>query len=449
MMRRLQNLLSVILPIFVVGLSVALLSACDSGPGESSDGDDEGDIQVPTFYSFQSRFNDNSAVEYNRAVVHHLLVQDLGLQIEAAALSGASTTMSELLPRYTYSAPDSLNSGEDPLAILTMTTPDPSSETYAEFGPHPSLEEIVNEPLANQPVIGRGETVDALVRDYLARIAVNSIVDPTDSAAVYTTPAGVDMRQVLITVLEGALAYAQGAGGYLSTETLTAADNSEPIDDRATELEVAWDLAFGYFGASRHYPGFTDENLAEGQVVTDSDGDGAVQLDREYNYSFAELAGARDFSGTQVNYTRTIFEAFLRGRTMIANERAIEDILVERDEIRRAWEEVLAATAVHHINETLALMGTVTEAEFDQRSDAALNAHWSAAKGYSHALQFNPQRAISGGDLTELHRLLGKAPPYAFPDTSAAADSLRTNMQDAKGVLQDVYGFSNDNMFRW
>ena len=449
MMRRLQNLPGVILPLFLVGLSAALLSACDSGPGEPSNGDDEGDIQVPTFYSFQSRFNDNSSVEYNRAVVHHLLVQDLGLQIEAAAFSGASTSMSELLLRYTYSAHDSLDSGEDPLAILTMTTPDPSSETYAEFGPHPSLEEVVHEPLANQPMIGRDETVDTLVRDYLARIAVNSIVDTTDSAAVYTTPAGVDMRQVLVTVLEGAVAYAQGAGGYLSTDTLTAADNNEPINDRATELEVAWDMAFGYFGASRHYPGFTDEILAGGQVSTDADGDGAIELDREYSYSFAELAGARDFSVTGVNYTRTIFEAFLRGRTMIANERAIDDILVERDEIRRAWEEVLAATAVHHINETLALMGTVAETEFNERSDAALNAQWSAAKGYSHALQFNPQRVISGGELTELHQLLGEAPPYAFPDTSAAADSLRTNMQDAKGVLQDVYGFSNGHMSRW
>ena len=422
----------------------AALSACDAG--EVTDGSEDSDNlrPVPTFYDFESRFADTSSVLYRQAVVHHLLIQDLALQIEQlAAGSAAPATAEDLLRRYTFA-------GDYALRILTPTSPQAAAANYPQIATPASLAELATAPLVSEPLVGRTETADELIRRYLRQIAMQTHVDSLDSAAVYTTEEGIDMRQMIRTLLLGAVPYAQGTGRYLATETLTRATNREPaLLGAATEREHAWDMAFGYFGASRYYAGSSDKNLAGGRVYFDADESGAIDFISEYSFTFAADAGARDIGRRDIDFTYELFDAFLRGRTAISNQKAVEDVLAQRDRIREAWEKLLGATAVHYINGALAAMRTVTAQEAAQKSSVALNTSWSAAKGFSFALQYNPARLVSRAELVDLHALLGEAPPYAYPDSSAAADSLRAQLLDARRLLQGAYDFSSGDTAAW
>ena len=69
-------------------------------------------------------------------------------------------------------------------------------------------------------------------------------------------------------------------------------------------------------------------------------------------------------------------------------------------------------------------------------------------KGYTVALQYNPFKLISDGQLRELHGIMGEAPKYDTPDSSGYQTQV-TNYERAKVVLQTAYGFSSENMKNW
>ena len=52
-----------------------------------------------------------------------------------------------------------------------------------------------------------------------------------------------------------------------------------------------------------------------------------------------------------VDFSKSIFDAYLEGRTLIHNQASIEKVLAQRDIIVQNWERVIAATIVHFINE--------------------------------------------------------------------------------------------------
>lgn len=79
---------------------------------------------------------------------------------------------------------------------------------------------------------------------------------------------------------------------------------------------------------------------------------------------------------------------------------------------------------------------------------ANLNKHWAEMKGYTVALQYNPFKLISDGQLRELHGIMGTAPKYDEPG-STAYNTQVANYQRAKVVLQTAYGFSSTNMENW
>ena len=108
-------------------------------------------------------------------------------------------------------------------------------------------------------------------------------------------------------------------------------------------------------------------------------------------------------------------------------------------------EKVIAATVVHYINDTLSDMSKLGTAEENR---ANLNKHWAEMKGYTVALQYNPFRLITDGQLAELHGIMGEAPIYDEPGSNDYKTQV-ANYKRAKDVLQAAYGFSNTNMENW
>ena len=387
----------------LLAVTTMFLASC----GSDDDNDDAANelveqqqgIAVPQAYVFESRFAaGESSVAYSGQVVRNLLLQDLKAFTDSLGKDGARpATLQDMLQFYEYD--DALN-----LTSLTGTGALPPLEN--KYSSLSTGKNLVGK-ISDEPAIGYNRTADDLVREWFKIIADNSQdADKLGTPAIYTTDDGVDLTQMINKVLIGAVPYYQATGVYLNG--LLERDNSEARNgtDAYTAMEHAWDEAFGYFGAARDYARYTDEHLAGSvDVFTyDSNGDGSIDFKSEYNFGLSRNAGKRDKGGSGVNLTQEIFEAFLAGRTAIANQGTVAEISAHRQAAANGMEKVIAATVVHYINDTLSDMSKLGTAEENR---TALNKHWAEMKGYTVALQYNPFRLINDGQLAELHGIMG------------------------------------------
>lgn len=427
-------------PLFSL-LLLGVVACEDTDPVQPDPGPDP--IDVPTAYAFDSRFAPGtSSVSYSGQTVRNLLIQDLKIMIAGLGTAGAQPlTVQELKNRYEYT---------DALALNTLTQAGTAPAKETAYSSISTGKSVKNAPLPTDPVIGYGKTVDELVNDWFQIIAANS-QDPAKlgTPAVYTTAEGVDLSQMIEKVLNGAVGYQRGTGNYLVKvldQPNTAPEEGQPF----TKMEHYWDEAFGYFGAARDFARYTDAQLAGSadQFSFDSNGDGMIDFRSEYNFAFAKSAGKRDKDATGVDFTRDVFDAFLKGRTLIVNEGTTQEIAAEANKVSQAWEKIIAATVVHYINDAVADMASLTAAQVEAKNHARLNTHWGEMKGYAIGLQFNPAKEISSSQLEQLHSLLGTAPPYALPGSEAHTQAV-ANFDAAKAILKEAYGFSAGNLANW
>jgi hypothetical protein len=424
-----------------VALAVALafVAGCGDDNGDSNPAG-ASSLVVPGAYVFDSRFNDGeSSVSYSGQVVRNLLLQDLKSLIGGLAKDGAGPiTVQDLLDLYDYN--DGLN-----LESRTTAGSTPVAESY--YSSISTGKNLVGK-ISGDPVIGYNKTADELMREWFEIISENSQdAGKLGTPAVYTTDEGVDLNQMVNKVLIGAVPYYQATGVYMNV--LFDKDNGGPRKEgnASTAMEHAWDEAFGYFGAARDYGRYSDIQLA-GSVsdfTFDSNSDGKIDFNSEYNFGLSRNAGKRDKGGTGVDFTGEIFTAFLTGRAHIANQSSQSDVAAQREAAANGMEKVIAATVVHYVNDTLSDMselGTASENKVN------LNKHWAEMKGFAVALQYNPFRLITDSQLRALHAIMGQAPAYDLPGTDGY-ETTRRNYGRAKVVLQEAYGFSQDNMDNW
>ena len=426
--------------IFVlIAIACLFLPACGSDD-EPDPSDDGTKIDVPQAYVFDSRFVEGeSSVSYSGQVVRNLLLQDLKAFTDSVGKDGAkSVSVDDMLQFYAY---------DDALNLKTLTTTGSVSALESHYSALSTGKNLVGK-ISGDPVIGYNRTADDLVREWFKQIADNSQdSNKLGTAMAYTTDDGVDMSQMINKVLIGAVPYYQATGVYLNG--LLERDNSEARDgeDPYTAMEHAWDEAFGYFGAARDYARYTDDQLAGGvdDFTFDSNSDGSIDFKSEYNFGLSRNAAKRDKGGTGVDFTKEIFDAFLAGRTAITNQGTVEEISEHRRVAAEGMEKVIAATVVHYINDTLSDMSQLGTADENR---ANLNKHWAEMKGYTVALQYNPFKLISDGQLRELHGIMGEAPKYDEPSSSEYEKQV-SYYERAKVVLQTAYGFSSANMENW
>ncbi|MEX2572529.1 MAG: DUF4856 domain-containing protein [Gemmatimonadota bacterium] len=438
-MKTMTTLRTLLLPLLLL-----TTAACD-GTTPTDPGGDPGpdEIPVPSAYVFDSRFESGtSSVSYPGQTVRNLLVQDLKIAISRLGTAGAEPiTVQDLKNLYEY---------DDALDLSTLSDGGAAPAKEVRYSAISTGKSLKGGPIAEDVVIGYGKTTDELMNEWFGVIAANA-QDPEKlgTPAVYTTDEGVDLSQMIEKVLHGAVAYQRGTGNYLANlleQPNAAAEPNQPF----TKMEHYWDEAFGYFGAARDFGRYTDAQLAGSsqEFTFDSDGDGRIDFESEYNFAFAKGAGKRDSGGTGVDFTRDIFEAFLAGRTLIVNQGTTQAIAAEATKVSQTWEKIIAATVVHYINDVLDDMATLTAEQVAAKNHTALNTHWGELKGYAIGLQFNPAKLISTSQLEQFHSLVGNAPVYALPG-SAAYDAAVEDLAAAKPILQEAYDFSDSNMANW
>lgn len=429
-----------------------------------------------------------STVAYEGQVARHVLIKDLsafmgaaGERIDTGAWFPAEGEVVGALNFYFRF--DSETAGAESIAL--QTTPPPLQTAWEAFG---SGKDLVGKIAGNDAVTDHKDWSTEFAGWQDASLASNggdvsnpegfvialfsafekqaidraNAVIPVDPSGqplpLGVTADGRDLQQLAEKFLQVAVTFSQGADDYLDDDVpgkgLLSSNAAVEEGKTYTPLAHAWDEGFGYFGASRHYADFTDEELAgkggrEGYAsgYADHNGDEKVDLHAEYSFGAAVNAAKRDHAaaelGAQIDLTGDAFTAFLEGRKLIASrtgelsEADLDALRAHRDAALLAWERTYMATVIHYINEVLAAMVAFGTPEYDFVEHAKA---WSEAKGFAFAPQFSPHSPLSAADFAALHEALGDAPVLSTA-ASADVDAYAAGLIAVRERLVSVYGF--------
>ena len=417
-------------------LSFMLMFSIGCEDEEATDNDtDTMTMETPTEFVFESRFEEHageSSVSYSGQVVRNLLVNDIKTQIGTDAGSGDATTLLSMM------------ANDDPnRMILTSTTPSSMQTKYHDISTshlNDRLDAVSGYILPGYEM-NAGDAISAWVTDAVTNGKTN--VD------------GIRLDQMVQKTLWGAVAYWQGTSKYMSkipNDDNTMSDDGDPY----TAMEHHWDESFGYFGAARDYnTGYSDDN-ARKTTQNDSNGDGSIDFKTEFNSGWGITAAKRDLvDGVSVDYdfTGTIMNAYLEGRTLIYNQAPLDEILVQRDIILNTWEKVVAAVTIHYVNDVAADMAALYPADSNAGplSDlsADLNNHWGEMRGYANGLLYNDFKVISDSDLNTILTTMGTSPVYPEDGETVFYNYHEMLVTTVKSLLQNAYGFSDEHMANW
>ena len=423
--------------LFLSSLMIFVFVGCSS----DDDNDDDGQtlIDTPTSYSFASRFNEGeSSVSYSGQVVRNLLINDIKIQMSTDAGSGNPATLVSMMA----------NDNADQ-AILSSA----GSMTTVQTKYHDISTSHLNDRLTaveSYTIPGYDANAGTLVSGWVQELA----------ASGKTRATGLRLDQITQKTLWGAVSYWQGTSKYMSK--IPTDDNTVASGDGAayTAMEHHWDESFGYFGAALDYnTGYTDDSRKNGPNV-DSNGDGSIDFKSEYNVGWAITAAKRDLCSacdTDLDFTKTIFDAYLEGRTLITNQADLADILVQRDIVMNTWEKVVAAVSIHYVNDVaddIAGLITAADTSIAPGSDATADYenHWGEMRGYANGLLYNDFKAITDANLLRILTVMGTAPVYPkdsngdFSAMQAYHDSL---VGEVRAIFKASYGFSDANVAGW
>ena len=418
--------------LYILSFALMLMIGCEDTDDDNT-AEEDTSISTPTEFVFESRFSEGeSSVYYNGQVVRQLLINDIKTQCGTDAGSGDASTLLSMMAN-----------DDESRTILTSTSPASVQSTYRSISSSHLNDRLA--AVADYTVVGYNDNAGNLISTWVTDLVNNG----------KTNADGLRLDQMIQKTLWGAVSYWQGTSKYMSK--IPDDDNSMSDDgDPWTAMEHHWDESFGYFGAARDYnTGYTDDDDRKSDPYHDSNGDGAIDFLSEYNSGWAVTAAKRDLVEASVDYdfTKTMMDAYLEGRTLITNQAPLEEILVQRDIILNTWEKVVAAVTIHYINDVNADMMALYPADSTAGplSDlsADYNNHWAEMRAYALGLQYNDFKVISDADLETVLTAMGTAPVYPADGYGAYYGYHGGLVGTAKSLLQAAYGFDDEHMANW
>jgi len=395
--------------------------------------DEDTSISTPTTFVFESRFNaGESSVYYSGQIVRNLLINDIKTQCGTDAGTGDATTLLSMM------ANDS-----ETRTILTSTSPGPLQSMYRSISSSHLNDRL--SAVSSYTLTGYNKNAGDQISEWVTDLVANG----------KTNSEGLRLDQMIQKTLWGSVSYWQGTSKYMSkipTDDNAVSDDGDPW----TAMEHHWDESFGYFGAARDYnTGYYDDTDRKSDPYNDSNGDGSIDFLSEYNIGWAVTAAKRDVVEAAVDYdfTKTIMDAYLEGRTLIHNQAPLEEILVQRDIILNTWEKVVAAVTIHYINDVNADMMALYPADSTAGPSSALSAdynnHWAEMRAYAHCLLYNDFKVISDSNLETVLSAMGTKPVYPADGYGTYYGYHGGLVGTAKSILQAAYGFDDEHMANW
>ena len=384
MKKMLQTMMCVITLIIV-------FQACSSSTDEAGS-----ELMAPTTYEFFDAEN-NSTVVYSGQVVRNLLITDIK--------SLVSADPSLLVGMYENTEANRLRSiaSASGLSTVQATYGDVSSSNLngkiATTGDGYGIDDCTVSGYSMEP--------DALVRAWMDAAASGS----------YSSD-GVDIGQMLQKSLMGLVSYYQGTSKYLGL--IFDKDNTTPGESFYTDREHYWDESFGYFGASKDYLNRTDAEIRS-SASNDSNADGEIDFLSEFSSGISINAAKRDDgSSNMYDFTSTIMGAYLEGRYLISTGGSDAEVGAQRTIIVNNWEKLLAANAIHYINDTVGDINGGTGWTGNETASCTADTqlcqdytkHWSEMRGFALGLHYNRYKLISETDLASVYNLMGASPVW-------------------------------------
>ncbi len=210
---------------------------------------------------------------------------------------------------------------------------------------------------------------------------------------------GFDYTEMIEKGLMGGVFYYQAVSNYL--ENISEDDNNTITTGEGTEMEHHFDEAFGYFGVPVDFPTNNTDVLFWGEYCNDLNG--------------------------VLNCNSLMMNSFLEARTAISNKDYTtrdEKIIV----IKETWEKIVAASAIHEINESMEYFG----------DDALRNHTLSEFLGFVNSLKYNVNAKITATQIEEVTNHIGNnLYNVTLNDLNAAKNALSTiyGLDDIKDSL--------------
>lgn len=352
---------------FLLLVAVVFLSSC----GKDDDTVDN-NYEVPTVYNFEN-------VSYSGQIQRIKQFTELKSYMSTSKTSGVALDAGRLQAMFEN---DAANAG------WTQTYEDSKQMKSKTF-------EAVQDDfvaLLNELAIASQSTV-------AGSDGVSGVIESLDGAKSYLIgDDGLDHGQIIEKGLMGALLFYQAVGVYMEPGKIDS-DNISVEEGRGTEMEHAFDEAFGYFGVETDFPTNMDNLSFWGS----------------YSDKRNELLGSN----------QKMMDAFLKGRAAISN-----NDMDARDEaistLRTEWELISVGSALHYLN-----------AGIDRFDDMSLRAHaLSEGIGFIYSLQFNPAKTITNTQVSELLEMVAGA--ASFDEMNLYNTSI-AKLQEAKDKLATYY----------
>lgn len=211
---------------------------------------------------------------------------------------------------------------------------------------------------------------------------------------------GWEYAEMIEKTIMGAVFYYRATSVYLTDEGMDV-DNNEIIPGEGTAMEHHWDEAYGYFGASDSFP-----------------------AEVEHARYWAKYCNRRD---AYLSTNESISFAFRQGRQAMKVQRYdVRDEALEK--IKLEWERVIAGSAIHYINESIANMS----------DDYTRNHTLSEAYAMVNCLFYNDEKSISQNEIDSVKGLIGENfYEVTLEGLQAARDKLAEiyDMNGAKSLL--------------
>jgi len=475
---------------FVKGLTLLSASMMLAACGSSSDSEEAPIVIAPATYNFDSKVTaEVTSVSYSGQATRQLLINDLKALIGTADLYTVSQDEAgkiEVLERLnriyavgTGTVEGKLNlidenvfDGDVEVTPVSVSVEAPLALTQQDYsalsgdknlqGKIAGQDNDLTNPFVGWEgiVLAEGQTdndlPDLLIQSWFEAIADLATDNNEDTTFVSAT--GLDYQQLIQKVLLGAVTYSQAAEDYLKPSKGLLKQNSAGDKEGSkdyTALEHQWDEGFGYFGAQRDYNLRTDSEVKSTPYL-DTNEDTNIDLYAEYSLGLSINAVKRDAGATDTDtdFSKAAMDAFLNGRQLIQDNFGTDPVegsgyhkylALYAQTALNNWENAIAATAIHYINDYTADIESLTNASEDA-TQANIAKHWSEMKGFALALQFSPIAQISVADLELVHGHLGQAPVLAAGE---AADAYLLELAQARAILQAAYGFSDANVAGW
>lgn len=491
------------LALFTAIATASLLTACGSSSDDKKNNGGDNKVTVlpaNTVYRFDTFLPDTtgSSVSYSGQTARHILINDLKTYLgNNPNLATSDAVLGDVLKKFIYRnqsndldyktrsktaadlgdsvtftvkgglAVEQTTYAADKNLVGKVAGQDKESHLRFDFYGWNDADIVKNATKKDQPLAALFDMVSQY-GDVASNSAAVKIPLPNggeaDLASTYVNAKGVDFQQLINKYLLMSVTFSQGTADYLKTDFGKAGSNSTAAKagKSYTTAEHKWDESFGYLGAARNMPAFTDlETRAKSgrdaykYGYFDIDSNGKIDIGSELNLGQAVNCAKRDIGATAqpTNYTNEVFEAFYKGRKLINDAKAdlkpeqVTELNSYAQKAALAWEKCIAATVVHYINDTVADLDYTDVDGFKK-----LAKHWSEMKGFALGLQFSPFSPVTEAVYKEVIDAMGMAPVLANgsqnggtapQDPAQAIADYKAVLVAARGKLVDAYSASD------